>query len=153
MSIAGKAFGALRGIGVDFSTPGLAFGVGAPVTMALGQGIYGVGEAVRDEFVGTRKIIDEEIRRRRLEASRAMKARRLQEAMSQNMMRLAAVNPQLYNQLLIGRMLPQGAVVIGGGKSSDFLDSVAYQMATGGFDNPQGTPDSEGMIQALAQSL
>lgn len=153
MSIAGKAFGALKGIGVDFSSPSMAFGVGAPVTLALGQGVYGVGEAVVNEFTGTNKILDQEIRRRRLEAGRAMKARRLQEAMAQNMMRLAAANPQLYNQLLIGKMLPQGAVVIGGGKSSDFLDSVAYQMATGGFDNPQGTPDSQGMIQALAQSF
>ena len=81
-----------------------------------------------------------------------MKAQRLQRAMADNMMRLGAANPQLYNQLLVGRVLPQGAVVIGGGQKSDFLDSVAYQMATGGFGNGTGTPDSPDIMQALVDS-
>jgi hypothetical protein len=151
--LAAKAFKGLKDIGLDFTSPTLALGVGVPTTMFLG----GIGQnliaAGKSSLGGTDKMIGEEIRRRRHEAAQAMKARRLQEAMSQNMMRLAAVNPQLYNQLLIGRALPQGAVVIGGGKSSDFLESVAYQMATGGFGNPRGAPDSPDTINALVDSF
>lgn len=98
------------------------------------------------------KELEEEMRRRRFQASQQMKAQRLQQAMADNMMRLASANPQLYNQLLVGRSLPQGAVVIGGGQRSDFLESVAYQMATGGFGNPQGTPDSPDVMQTLVDS-
>lgn len=96
--------------------------------------------------------IDEEMQRRRYQVSQQLKAQRLQAAMADNMMRLAAANPQLYNQLLVGRTLPQGAVVIGGGQKSDFLESVAYQMATGGFGNPQGSPDSPDVMQTLVNS-
>lgn len=151
--LAAKAFQGLKGIGLDFSSPSMAFGAAVPTAMFLGGIGLNLKDAAKSSLVGTDKMIDEEIRRRRLEAAQAMKARRLQEAMSQNMMRLAAVNPQLYNQLLIGRMLPQGAVVIGGGKSSDFLESVAYQMATGGFGNPRGAPDSPDTINALVDSF
>jgi hypothetical protein len=153
MGSVGKAFKGLKSIGVDFSDPITALGVGVPTGLFLG----GIGQqlvgSVKESLVGTDKMLDQQIRNQRLEAARAMKARRLQEAMSQNMMRLAAANPQLYNQLLVGRTLPQGAVVIGGGQSSDFLDSVAYQMATGAFGNPQGTPDSSGTIDALVNSF
>lgn len=153
MGAVGKAFKGLKGIGLDFSNPTVAFGAGVPTAMFLGELGGTLRDAAKQSLVGTDKMLDQEIRRRRLEAANAMKARRLQEAMSQNMMRLAAANPQLYNQLLVGRTLPQGAVVIGGGQSSDFLDTVAYQMATGGFGNPQGTPDSSGTIDALVNSF
>lgn len=96
--------------------------------------------------------LDAEMKRRRYQVSQQLKAQRLQAAMADNMMRLASANPQLYNQLLVGRTLPQGAVVIGGGQKSDFLESVAYQMATGGFGNPQGSPDSPDVMQTLVNS-
>ena len=92
------------------------------------------------------------IQEKRAQISQQMKAERLQTAMAENMTRLAASNPQLYNQLLVGRMLPQGAVVIGGGKKTDFLESVAYQMATGGFGNTQVNPDSSDVMQSLVNS-
>ena len=105
----------------------------------------------REAWIALQEL-DEEMRRRKVEASQAMRARRLQRAMADNMSRLAAANPQLYNQLLVGRMLPQGAVVIGGGQRSDFLDSVAYQMAIGGFESPQTSPDSSDTIRNLVAS-
>ena len=96
--------------------------------------------------------LDKMIQEKRAQISQQMKAERLQTAMAENMTRLAASNPQLYNQLLVGRMLPQGAVVIGGGKKTDFLESVAYQMATGGFGNTQVNPDSSDVMQSLVNS-
>ena len=45
--------------------------------------------------------------------------------------RLAAVAPHLYNQILAGRTLPQGAVVLGGNPRTDLLEQLAYGMASG----------------------
>lgn len=143
---------AAKAIGLDFSGPELALGAGIPTAMFAGEILGGLGSAVKEEFTGFNKTLKEQMQQQRYEAAQAMKARRLQRAMADNMMRLAAANPQLYNQLLVGRTLPQGAVVIGGGQKSDFLESVAYQMATGGFGNPGQTPDSPDIMQSLVQS-
>ena len=148
----GDAFKKLGSVGLDFSSPTMALGIGVPTALFGADIAQGIGSAVKQEATGFNKVLDEEMRRRRQEAAQAMRARRLQKAMADNMMRLAAANPQLYNQLLMGRTLPQGAVVIGGGPKSDFLESVAYQMATGGFGNPQTSPDSPDMIRNLVAS-
>jgi len=141
-----------KAVGMDFSGPTAALGAGIPLGLLAAEGVRGGAKAVKEEFTGFDKDLKAEARRMRYQASQQMKARRLQQAMADNMMRLAAANPQLYNQLLAGRPLPQGAVVIGGGQRSDFLESVAYQMATGGFGNPQGTPDSPDVMQSLVNS-
>lgn len=135
--------------GLDFSSPGSALAFGVPTTMLLGGLGMGVGSAVKESFTGVDKDIQEEMKNRRYQAAQAIKAQRLQKAMADNMMRLAAANPQLYNQLMVGRQLPQGAVVLGGGKRSDFLETVAYQMATGAFGTPTDSPDA---LQALVDS-
>lgn len=150
--LAGDAFKKLASIGLDFSSPSTALGIGVPTAFMAKDLLSEIGGAVKQEFTGFDKSLKDEMRRRKVEASQAMRARRLQRAMADNMSRLAAANPQLYNQLLVGRMLPQGAVVIGGGQRSDFLDSVAYQMAIGGFESPQTSPDSSDNIRNLIAS-
>lgn len=141
-----------QAVGVDFSSPSLALGAGVPTALVGAELLKGGAKAVKEEFTGFDKDLKNQARQMRYQASQQMKARRLQQAMADNMMRLAAANPQLYNQLLAGRPLPNGAVVIGGGQKSDFLESVAYQMATGGFGNPQETPDSPDVMQSLVNS-
>jgi len=152
-SLGGKTKRAANFVGLDFSSPGMALAAGVPTAMFLGGMAGGVAQAVKEEFTGFNQDISQQMRQRRYEAAQALKAQRLQQAMAQNMMRLAATNPQLYNQLLVGRTLPQGAVVVGGGQRSDFLESVAYQMATGGFGNPQTSTDSPDVMQALVDSI
>lgn len=150
-SLVGKAGKAGRAIGVDFSGPEAALGIGVP-TALLGTELLGqVGSAVKEEFTGFDKDLRAELRRQRYEAAQAMRARRLQRAMADNMVRLATANPQLYNQLLVGRAIPNGAVVIGGGRT-DFLESVAYQMATGGFGTPTESPDNQRVLEALIEA-
>lgn len=139
-------------VGLDFSSPMTALGVGIPTALLAADLAHGGKEVIKDELTGFDRDLANQARQMRYQASQRMKAQRLQQAMADNMMRLAAANPQLYNQLLVGRTLPQGAVVIGGGQRSDFLESVAYQMATGGFGNPQGTPDSPDVMQTLVDS-
>ena len=140
------------GVGLDFSSPGMALGVGLPTALIAGDLAGQVGSSVKAEFTGLNKELDKELRRRRAEAAQGMRARRLQRAIAENMSRLAAANPQLYNQLLVGRLLPQGAVVIGGGQRPEFLESVAYQMATGGFESSQSSPDAADAIRNLVGS-
>lgn len=147
-----KAASVGKGIGLDFSSPLNAFAFGVPTALFAGDLAMGLGKSVKEEFTGVDKELRSELRRQRYQAAQAMKAQRLQRAMADNMTRLAAANPQLYNQLLVGKALPQGAVVIGGGQRSDFLESVAYQMATGGFGNPQANPDSPDIMQTLVDS-
>lgn len=142
-----------KGIGLDFSDPMTALGVGIPTGIFGAQIARDIGSGVKEEFTGFNKDLKVELQRQRYQAAQALKAQRLQQAMADNMMRLAATNPQLYNQLLVGRVLPQGAVVVGGGQRSDFLESVAYQMATGGFGNPQTSPDSPDVMQAFVDSI
>lgn len=161
--IAGSAFKGLGGllrsvkkgataVGLDFSSPVAALGVGVPTAMVGAELLKGTGSAIKEEFTGFDKDLRQIGRDMRYQAAQQMKARRLQQAMADNMVRLAAANPQLYMQLMVGRTLPQGAVVIGGGKKSDFLESVAYQMATGGFENPSATTDSPDIMQSLVNS-
>ena len=140
------------GVGLDFSSPAAALGLGLPTALIAGDLAGQLGSSVKAEFTGLNKELDKELRRRRAEAAQGMRARRLQRAMAENMSRLAAANPQLYNQLLVGRMLPQGAVVIGGGQRPEFLESVAYQMASGGFERAQSSPDSADAIRNLVGS-
>lgn len=143
-----------KAVGFDFSSPGAALAFGAPTALFAAPLLGDIGKSAAASVTG-KPITDElkvELQRQRYQAAQAMKAQRLQKAMADNMMRLAAANPQLYNQLMVGRVLPQGAVVIGGPKRSDFLESVAYQMATGGFGNQAGTPDSPDMMQSLVDS-
>jgi len=144
-----KAGRAAKNVGFDFSSPTMALGIGVP-TAILGAGLgVGAKRAVGESLFGMDRDIQQELRNERIRAAQRIKAQRLQQAISANMTRLAAANPQLYNQLLVGRLLPEGAVVLGGGQRTDFLESVAYQMATGGFGTPT---DSTDPIQAIVDS-
>lgn len=144
-----KAGRTAKNLGVDFSNPTMALGVGIP-TAIVGAELAREGkEAVKESFTGFQRDIEQELRNERIRMAQRLKAQRLQKAIADNMTRLAAANPQLYNQLLAGRTLPEGAVLLGGGQRTDFLETVAYQMATGGFGTPTESADP---IQAIVDS-
>ena len=60
----------------------------------------------------------------------------LQSSMAQSLARLAAASPQTYNPVMAGRLLPQGAVVLGGTPRVDLMEDLALRMAS----NPQAIP-------------
>ena len=62
--------------------------------------------------------------------ARQQKAQFLQQRMSQSLARLASASPQIYNQIMAGRQLPQGAVVLGGQPRVDLMEQLALRMAT-----------------------
>jgi len=79
---------------------------------------------------------------------REMNKQRLEKSAAQNAARLAATAPHLYNQILAGRQLPQGAVVLGGRPRTDLLEQLSHGMATGQFqESPMG--EQEDFLSSL----
>ncbi len=68
-----------------------------------------------------------------------MQAERRARELAVNAQRLAQFNPNLYNQIMAGRTLPRGAIVIGGQPRTDLLEDFARQMAD---DARTGQPET-----------
>ena len=77
----------------------------------------------------------------RLEVLRAEEKRRRS---MESLARLAAMDPQLYNELTAGRVLPKGGVMFGGVPRTDILESVGGMMAEGEVTR-RPDPDQEFM--------
>ena len=60
----------------------------------------------------------------------------LQRRIAQSSMRLAALDPHLYNEVMAGRSLPKDAVVFGGQPRQDLMEELAMGMAQGQFTEP-----------------
>ena len=85
-------------------------------------------------------LVAKQRRLRSIQAERQQQMNELQQLMSQNMARLAIANPKLYNQVMAGRRIPEGAVVIGGQAREDLMEQLAYSMSTGGLQQPGQDP-------------
>jgi hypothetical protein len=57
----------------------------------------------------------------------------LRTAIQDNLMRVQQQSPFLYNQVAAGRVLPQGAVVLGGRTRQDLLQELGRSMSEGQF--------------------
>lgn len=57
-----------------------------------------------------------------------LRAERIQQMQSANIERLARLQPELYNQVVAGRRLPEGGVAIGGVPRLDMLQQIASAM-------------------------
>jgi len=62
-------------------------------------------------------------------------------------MRLAAIDPHLYNEVMAGRSLPKDAVVFGGQPRTDLMEELAMGMAQGQFEKPKSAQDE--LMQSL----
>ena len=98
----------------------------------------------RDFGYGYRKEKEQWERIRRDQLAQEMRARRLQRTISENTTRLMTYEPELAQQILAGRVLPQGAVVIGGRPRTDLLAQVAEGMSMG-----QYSQDEQGAMGGL----
>ena len=56
-------------------------------------------------------------------------------------MRLAALDPHLYNEVMAGRSLPKDAVVFGGQPRQDLMEQLAMSMAEGQFKEQPSASD------------
>tara|TARA_R100000664_G_scaffold33709_1_gene51641 strand:+ start:343 stop:861 length:519 start_codon:yes stop_codon:yes gene_type:complete len=78
---------------------------------------------------------------------RQEQAMKIQKETAKQAASLAAVAPHLYNQILAGRTLPQGALVLGGTPRTDLMEQLAFGMASGKFNQPDSDTS---MLAAMA---
>jgi len=117
---------------------GILGGIGKSVQGALGTG--NVGRLQSPELRAQMMMASNESGQRMLAAGRARqkKYEALQKRMGQSLARLAASSPQTYQQVMTGRQLPQGAVVLGGQPRVDLMEDLALRMATSPNSIPGG---------------
>jgi hypothetical protein len=85
--------------------------------------------------VGRGRIEAAALEMREVEARKA-RAERLARLDEQNARMLATEFPDIYNQVLAGRRLPKGAVVIGGSPRTEKLEELVRMLSEGGQWNP-----------------
>lgn len=123
----------LKGAGVYGLATQASDLVGEPLARAYGGVFHGIGRmgAVARGLAQVRgqQIADQ------------MRAEQLEQLMGVNTARLAATMPDVYNQVLAGRTLPRGAVVLGGGQNPDRLQALAMAMSMGSIKGPQSVTD------------
>tara|TARA_Y100001973_G_C5008944_1_gene237403 strand:+ start:43 stop:525 length:483 start_codon:yes stop_codon:yes gene_type:complete len=94
----------------------------------------GLGEATGVPDLLRRSESDEKyedfIRDQDISLSKKMENQRIEQMVQQNMAMVAKMNPQLYNQVMAGRVLPKGAVVLGGPRREDLMEELAYLMGS-----------------------
>jgi len=62
--------------------------------------------------------------------AQTLESQRIEEMVQRNMAIVAQRDPHLYNQVMAGRILPKGAVVLGGPRRQDLMEELAYAMGT-----------------------
>jgi len=103
----------------------LATDVAAPI----GRGIF---EAMPFSDLIEKDREERQIKREREGQARQlemnMRSARIEEMVQRNMAVVAQKDPHLFNQVMSGRMLPQGAVVLGGPRRQDLMEELAFAM-------------------------
>jgi hypothetical protein len=120
--------------------PGLYYG-GKFGKEHIGKPMY---EAITDVDSPYRQMVMES-KQRRLEQGVALRTRvqyeDIQRRMAKAAMRLAALDPHMYNEVMAGRSLPKDAVVFGGQPRTDLMEELAASMAQEQFKEPQSAHD------------
>ena len=142
MSRLGLIKGLLRNTGVSLSNPinpltafygGEIFA--APLARSLGEDL-GVLDPVVDPEQEFKKQQDIQT----AQFASLLKKRRLQEQGQKNMEILRTKAPDVYQSVMAGRRLPQGAVVLGGRPRQDLLQELAQNMGSLPEQDPFSNP-------------
>lgn len=134
MGVLSKVSGSVLGLGGDvfqaapIMSSALAAGAALPIAdkgvdILDSLDLFGVHEHQNDR----QRRHEEDFQNMLAQKERAKKALR-----AQNLAKVAAAMPDVYNQVSAGRRLPKGAVVIGGKPRTDLLTALADSMASGG---------------------
>ena len=121
-----------------FTIPALGFG-----------GLFGkeiiydpMKEAINRDPMAARLMASQEAERRRKEIlQKRLEIEDLQKRAMQASMRLAALDPHLYNEVMAGRSLPKDAVVFGGQPRQDLMEQLSMAMAQGQFKEDPSAQD------------
>lgn len=121
-----------------YALAGLGY-VGSEVVGPIMEGaLRGVSDEPRREGA---VAFEHDLQLRREGLVQRMRQEQLRRRMLASAARLAAVDPHLYNQILAGRRLPEGARVFGGQPRVDLMEQLAYEMASGQYEQPQPEQD------------
>lgn len=117
--------------------PFATFGLVAPTAQFLSSEIVDpIAKGVYDTSPLSRleELTDDEYARSREAMQMGVAARlekaRMEEMVQRNIAIVAQRSPHLYAQVMAGRILPQGAVVLGGVPRTDLMEELAYSMGT-----------------------
>lgn len=123
-----------------------------PMLMATGFGGAFLGREVADpiedaitDIAPAERLIRQVEERRKQELSTRLSRVKQQESlskMSMSLQQLAASDPKLYQEVMYGMRLPEGAVVLGGQPRRDLLTELAYAMASGQFQAPPNAQEA-----------
>tara|TARA_R100000700_G_scaffold9877_2_gene14326 strand:- start:5126 stop:5659 length:534 start_codon:yes stop_codon:yes gene_type:complete len=99
-------------------------------------------EAINKDPMAARLMASQEAERRRKEMlQKRLEIEDLQKRAMQASMRLAALDPHLYNEVMAGRSLPKDAVVFGGQPRQDLMEQLSMAMAQGQFKEDPSAQD------------
>lgn len=113
--------------GVPMTAAGIDIGV---LGAEMGHPVYQA--AVPEGILAGRKLREtaaQELGTQEALRSVRERSKQLRESIRRNIQVIAQTNPQLYNELVAGKRLPRGAVVLGGPPRRDLLEEVATMMA------------------------
>lgn len=115
---------------IAYGVPATAIGV--DLTRFGAEIFEPVGEAAMGGVLGGARVRETATQELATESAlRSVQERSLQmrESVRRNIQVIAQTNPQLYNELVAGKRLPRGAIVLGGPPRRDLLEEVATMMA------------------------
>ena len=110
--------------------------VAGGLTALAGLGVAkGISSSIKNTRLQEVQLDSEHDRRESILADlvNQSKEQALRTAIQDNLMRVQQQSPFLYNQVAAGRVLPQGAVVLGGRTRQDLLQELGRSMSEGQF--------------------
>ena len=123
------------------SNPLIALGLGVPAAGFLGseivgpiaRGAYDASPipSIYDDYSGiTGRRYDNYQQSLNNKITQTLQSQRIEQMVQRNMSIVANRDPHLFNQVMAGRILPKGAVVLGGPRRQDLMEELAYAMGT-----------------------
>lgn len=107
-------------------------GIRKPLQIAGRKFQGGGNEAAMNSITQHRKSVEAAKDAQLQQALKARQQEEMQALTQQKAAAMAATAPHLYNQIMAGRKLPQGATVLGGSPRTDLMEEIAYMMAKNG---------------------
>lgn len=106
------------------------------LTALTGLGMLGAARINASRKVNESQAVDEELNRRKTvlaDMAGLVRSQSLEASIQANLAEVQRQSPFLYNQVAAGRVLPQGAVVLGGRTRQDLLQELGRSMSEGQF--------------------
>lgn len=142
--LAGIAPGMTKTAAGTVGATALGASLGVPLAMEGGDFLPKV--VSRETGQTQQRAIQAEMTMRALEKEKMLRSQRLQMDMKANVARLAAMAPDVYSQVLAGRRIPRGGVVIGGTPRIDLMEDLASSMSQGRFQANAQPSGLEGLV-------